>query len=457
MKWSWDRFNPRTAALDFAPEIIAVQQRPPAPLPRLVLHVLLVLLGVLLVWSFIGKLDIVATAQGKLVPSTYLKIVQPADSGIVKEILVREGDHVRAGQLLLRLDTTVSGADRNIVANEVQFRRLQLRRIEAEISGREMSLRAGEVPADLYAEIEMQARARRRTYQNALEAERSALAQAEEELQSAQAQVVKLEQVLPILSSEAESLADLAERGLVPKFQSAEKQRERIETEQNLASQRRTVASLEARVGNSRSRIEGVTSQYREQLLTERVEAQSALARGEQELTKQQHRSELSELRAPQDGVIKDVVTYTVGAVVSAGTVLMSLVPVDEELVAEVMVANEDVGFVREGQSVKVKLAAFPFQKYGMVDGTVVRIAADAAPAPNEEDARDEETNERSRVSPYKAVIKLDSQQLIAGDSRWPLVPGMHVAAEIKQGTRTVMEYLLSPVSKSLHEAARER
>jgi HlyD family secretion protein len=136
----------------------------------------------------------------------------------------------------------------------------------------------------------------------------------------------------------------------------------------------------------------------------------------------------------------------------------MSLVPVDEELVAEVMVANEDVGFVREGQTVKVKLAAFPFQKYGMLDGTVMRIAADAAPTAEEEtDTSAEGGDERSRVSPYKAVIKLDSQQLVAGDSQWPLVPGMHVAAEIKQGTRTVLEYLLSPISKSLHEAARER
>jgi HlyD family secretion protein len=457
MNLNWDVLNPRTSALDFAPEIIAVQKRPPAPLPRLVLYVLMILIAVLLIWSFIGKLDIVATAQGKLVPSTYLKIVQPADSGVVKEILVREGDRVRAGQLLLRLDTTISLVDRNIVANEVQFRKLQLRRIEAEISGRQMSLRDGEVQADLYSEVEMQARARSLAYQNALVTERSVLVQAEEELQSAQAQVVKLEQVLPLLRGEAESLRDLAARGMVPKFQSGEKQREHIESEQNLASQRRTVASLQARVAASRARIDSVTSQYREQLFSERVEAQAALTRAEQELAKQQHRNELSELRAPQDGVIKDVVTYTVGAVVSAGTVLMSLVPVDEELVAEVMVANEDVGFVHEGQSVKIKLAAFPFQKYGMVEGTVMRIAADAAPPPSEDDAPDEQTDERARISPYKVIIKLERQQLIADDSRWPLVPGMQVAAEIKQGTRTVMEYLLSPVSKALHEAARER
>src|SRR5687768_13084729 len=102
----FDRLEPDTTALDFAPEILAVQERPPAPLPRVVLYTLLVLFAFLMIWSLIGKLDIVSTAQGKLVPQSYVKIVQPAEAGVVEEILVREGDRVRAGQVLLRLDTT---------------------------------------------------------------------------------------------------------------------------------------------------------------------------------------------------------------------------------------------------------------------------------------------------------------------------------------------------------------
>src|SRR5687767_11912988 len=122
-------FEPQTSALDFAPSILAIQQRPPSPMPRAVLWTLLALLAILLLWSLIGKLDIVASAEGKLVPQTYVKIVQPADAGIVREILVTEGDRVRAGQVLLRLDTTLSEADTAIVAKEVELRSLQLRRI----------------------------------------------------------------------------------------------------------------------------------------------------------------------------------------------------------------------------------------------------------------------------------------------------------------------------------------
>ena len=124
---------------------------------------------------------------------------------------------------------------------------------------------------------------------------------------------------------------------------------------------------------------------------------------------------------------------------------------------AEVMVRNEDVGFVREGQEVKIKLAAFPFQRYGMIEGTVMRIAADAADAPENESPRGGGDESASEVSPYKAIVKLRSQRLHARGSEWPLAPGMHAVAEIRQGTRTVMEYLLSPVEKTVTEAARER
>lgn len=446
-------FEPRTSSLDFAPEILAIQQRPPSPLPRVVLYTLLTLFGVLLVWSFVGKLDIIASAEGRLVPRTYVKIVQPADSGIVREILVREGDRVTAGQVLIRLDTTLSEADTEIVAREVQLRRLQLERIEAELAGRPMTSVAQEDV--LVKEVQAQAAGRRRAYEDALRTERAALVQAQEELRAAEAQVVKLEQLLPLYREEEASLEKLASQGLVAKFQFTEKQRQRIETEQNLASQQRNAESIRSRIAEVQGRIARVTSEYRQQLLTERVEAQSLLLRAEQELAKQEHRGRLSELRAPQDGIIKDVATYTVGAVVNAGTVLMSLVPVDEELVAEVMIKNEDVGFVHQGQRAKIKLATYPFQKYGMLEGTVQSISADAAQI---QAGNEQESEEVARlISPYKAIVVLDRQTLSSRGHEWELVPGMQVVAEMKEGERTVMEYLLSPVRKSLHEAARER
>ena len=169
------------------------------------------------------------------------------------------------------------------------------------------------------------------------------------------------------------------------------------------------------------------------------------------------------ELRAPQAGVIKDLATTTVGAVVQPGTVLMTLVPKDEPLFADVAIKNDDVGFVEVGQKAQIKLAAYPFQKYGMLTGTVTRVSADATESGKTNVSQhingntDEEASAAS-ISTYKARIRLDNQTLTAPQgNRLQIAPGMQIVAEINQGKRTVLEYLFSPVQKVLSESGRER
>src|SRR5713101_2145861 len=139
-------------ALDFAPAILRAQHQPPSPLPRLVLYTVLVLFGVMLLWAIFGRLDIIAVAQGKLVPQSFLKVVQPADSGIVKELLVKEGDEVREGQVLIRMDTSISEAENKTLQSELALKSLQLRRIEAELSGAPLKKEAGDAPT-LFAKV----------------------------------------------------------------------------------------------------------------------------------------------------------------------------------------------------------------------------------------------------------------------------------------------------------------
>jgi hemolysin D len=163
----------------------------------------------------------------------------------------------------------------------------------------------------------------------------------------------------------------------------------------------------------------------------------------------QRHRNSLLELKAPQAGVIKDLATHTPGTVVAPRTILLTLVPHDEPLIAEVWVSNADAGFVQAEQKVRVKLAAYPFQKYGMLDGVVRQVSADAQ----------EKTDTAKSVpeAAYRALIHLDNDYLDSQGKRLRLVPGMLVNAEIHLGTRTVLEYLLSPIQKVAHEAGRER
>ena len=156
---SWLRIGEGDAS-EFAPDIIKAQQQPPSPLPRTVLYALLALLAVMLAWACVGRLDIVAVAQGKLVPQSFLKIVQPAESGIVREILVGEGEEVGAGQVLVRMDTRLSDADGKTLFAELHRKRLQLRRIESELAEVPLKRQADDL-ADLYVETEAQLQARR--------------------------------------------------------------------------------------------------------------------------------------------------------------------------------------------------------------------------------------------------------------------------------------------------------
>ncbi len=190
------------------------------------------------------------------------------------------------------------------------------------------------------------------------------------------------------------------------------------------------------------------------------MEVAAQLERLTQDLAKQEHRHNYLELRAPAEGQVKDLATHTIGTVVSPGTILMTVVPKDEALRAEVWVRNDDIGFVREQQPVKLKLAAFTFQKYGMLKGTVAHLSADASEqagaGPVPETANASTAPARGALA-YRTLVHLNTQTLEADGVTHRLSPGMQVTAEIHLGTRTVLEYLLSPVRKGFHEAARER
>lgn len=437
-------------AWDFVPEIVKAQERPPSPLPRAFLLLLLGLFGAMLTWAYFGQLDMVAVARGKLVPQSFLKIVQPAESGIVREILVREGESVSAGQVLVRMDTRLSQADLRTVEAELVRRGLQLRRIDAELAGAKLARRAGD-PDDQFVQVEAQRKARRQAYLDALGAEQAVLSKARQDLQSAVEVEQKLARTLPIYREQARAWDKLATEGFAGKLMALDRQRGLVEAEQDLEAQKHTVEGLKATISQAEKRIAQIESGYRQQLHQERAEAEAAYARLQQDWEKQQHRHSLLELRAPQAGVVKDLATHTPGTVVAPGTIVLTLVPRDEPLLAEVWVANVDAGFVQATQKARVKLAAYPFQKYGMLDGAVRQISADA------QEKSDANGAQNLHDAAYRALISLERDYLASGERRLRLVPGMLVNAEIHLGTRSVFEYLLSPLQKVAHEAGREQ
>jgi hemolysin D len=448
-------------AWDFSPAILQAQHAPPSPLPRLVLYTLLSLFVVLLLWATFGKLDIVAVAQGKLVPETFLKVVQPADSGVIKEILVKEGDEVAAGQVLMRMDASVSAADRRVLDTDFRLRALQLRRIDAELKGAPLPRKPAD-DAALFAQVEAQYHAHRLAYQDALDTERAALAKARHDLKSSLEVESKLKQTLPIFQEQEKGWDQLAKEGFAGKLMALDRKRSRIETEQELQAQTHNVESLKSTIAQSEKKLAQITSNYHQQLHNERIDAESQHNKLDQDLAKHTYKHGLLELKAPQAGMIKDLATHTPGTVVAPGTVIATIVPHNERLLAEVWVTNLDAGFVVPRQETRIKLSAYPFQQYGMLDGVVRTVsvdasdkAADSGKLSSTNDA-DKPPAGQAQLS-YRTLVELKSSELESRGQRFKLAPGMQVSAEINLGTRTVLQYLLSPIQKNLHEAWRER
>ena len=443
---------------DFAPPLLRIQDRPPAPLAGWLFWALVGLFAAIALWAVFGRLDIVAIAEGKLVPAQYLQIVQPAEQGTVKEILVREGQAVKAGQVLVRMDPVFTDADLKAALSEFHIRNLALRRVLAQLEGKELARATGDPPR-LFAQALAQYRANVEAYRNEVSQERSLLEKAQNDLAAARATKTKLEETLPTYVDLEKAYDKLAKDGFAGPLMAADKRRARIEKEQDLRAQEYVIRSNLAVIAQSKHKIEQIRADYRRSLEAERIDVAAKLEKARQELAKHEHRSALLELRAPADGTVKDLATHTVGTVAAPGTILMTLVPAGGRLVAEVWVGNDDIGFVHAGQPVRLKLAPFQFQKYGMVEGTVEQVSADATEAPSPNTHSDALTGRDRPIGPlaYRTVIALGEQALEADGERFALGPGMQVGAEIHLGTRSILEYLLSPVQRAFHEAAQER
>jgi HlyD family secretion protein len=438
-------------ALAFAPDLLRIEREAPSPLPRFVLYGLLALLAAMLAWAIFGKLDIVAVSEGKLVPQSFIKIVQPAEAGIVREILVSEGAQVKEGDVLVRMDSRISELDVKTLQAEIARKRLQLRRIDAELAGTRLQ-RAKDDPQDLVIQVAAQLEARRQAYLDALGAEKAVLEKAEHDLAGAGEIEAKLMQTTPILREQERAWDQLAREGYAGRLLALDRQKNRIEAEQELKAQSRNVEGLKASIAQAKKRIAQIESNYRQQLHNERAEAEGQYDKLKQDWDKQQHRHALLDLRAPHAGVVKDLATHTAGTVLAPGAIVLTLVPQGEPLLGEVWVTNADAGFVRAGQSAKIKVASYPFQKYGTLEGVVRQVSADA----QDKTAAADAPSKPASTLAYRALIAIpDAGE--TGRPRLDLVAGMHVTAEVHIGRRSVLEYLLSPVQKVAAEAARER
>ena len=452
----------------FLPAALSMQETPAHPAPRRFAFGICALFLVALGWAIVGEIDIVAVAPGRIVVSDRSKTLQPLEASVVKRVLVKDGDTVRAGQILLELDATNASADSTSVREQLAGADSEERRAAALME----ALTRGTQPVLSRSDIEDKAvlslagRVDEPLQSRPVSGKRSATAlQLQAEWQDVNAKlgklaaeqahrqaeiatvrelIAKLRATLPISRQREADFKSLTDQGFISAHAGQDRTRERIEQEMDLATQLARLDEAHSALREAEhARAAFLAETLR--LLSDR-EAQATLKRQQlaQELTKNEQRSRLTQLTASVAGTVQQLAVHTEGGVVTPAQVLMVIVPKDADVTAEVSVDNKDIGFINAGDSAQIKLETFPFTRYGTIDARVKSITADAV-------------NDEKKGAIFPAILRLGRSTINVDGRRINLSPGMNVTAEIKTGRRRVIEYLLSPVQRTLGESLGER
>ena len=436
----------------FLPAALSLQDTPVHPAPRRLAWALMALFTIALAWAVLGRLDIVAVANGRIVVSDRTKVIQPLERSLVRAILVRDGQRVEAGQALVELDPTTARADVASIGEQRKSAESELLRAQALLGafppGRTTQAPAlppvdGWTPEDRAA-AQLQLRAEWSDIQARLARLAAEQHRRGAEIVTAREMLAKLETTLPLARQREDDFRHLAEQGFMSGHAAQERTRERIELERDLATQRPRLAEAQPALREAEGTAAAYVAETVRTLRDREGRAQLQRVQARQEAAKAALREELTTLRAPVAGTVQQLAVHTTGGVVTEAQALMVIVPASAQVSAEVTLDNKDIGFVQPGQAAEIKLETFPFTRYGTVAGEVVQVSQDAV-------------QDDKRGAVFLATVRLAATQIDIDGKPVPLGPGMNLTAEIKTGHRRVIEYLLSPIQRAGRESFKER
>ena len=463
---------------DYLASRIEASVAPPGRVLVILPTVFLALVVALFTFAWFGHVDIVVTAQGKVVPSAKVKVVQAAEGGVVRAIRVADGDHVVAGQPLVELDPTETGAERGKLARQVEAGNLEIARLEALIGlGVLVPGQRDLDPTDFFEAPAGTDPAMARAAAERLAADWWAmvtdLAVAEGEIarltaarRSLAAQLGKLRAVVPILAEREEALGTLLASRLVARSEYLEVKRRLVEARHEITVTEAEMARAAADTAKARADRDARLARAESERVADLAQIREQTAATTQELVKAADRDARRVVAAPADGIVTQLGVTTVGGVVSAGEALMRIVPVDDALEVSATIPNRDIGFVAAGQAAVVKLDAFNYLRYGTLHGTVVGLSADAvdptaaaragAGAGAAGTAAAQAQNPQAPPS-YTARIALASDSMQVDGRAVRPTPGMTVTVDVRTGERRLIEFVLQPVLRYASEGLRER
>ena len=408
---------------------------------------ILTLLVVGILWSVLGHINEVAVAPGKVIPTGQVKTIQVKNKSIVKEIHVKEGQHVEKGDTLVVMDPTSTDADYDSLNKRAAYYALDIQRLEAELNGTSFSpksdpnLELKDITAEqsLYQSRVSQHRAE-------MEAAANAVNQKQAALNAERVNLNKYDEMLEIAREKERRLIELTKENAISEFQLFEQTSQRINYEKTAAAQLDLINRAEAELSEAQAKLSNLDAAYKKDVMASLVESRKQYYALTEESKKADENQRLFTVVAPCSGTVYNLAVHTEGGVVTDAQPLMVIVPDGVELEFEVWAENKDIGFIKEGQEAEVKVATFNFQKFGMLTAYVDEISADS-----NSDKSDPEKNKRFRL-----LLKLDENTLKENPDIH-INPGMEVTAEIKIKEKRIIEFFLDPFRRYTHESLRER
>lgn len=439
-------FKRKRQELEFLPAVLEVVDSPPSPLGRGILFTITVFFLIALTWSIVGEVDIIATAQGKVIPSGKVKVIQPLETGVVRTIHVHDGQIVNAGDILIELDPTDAAADATRLAHELMTARVNIARMEALLFDKPMDafFPPEDAPQDLVARNRRHLESALSERNARLDAIDNEVLQRRAEIRTTQVEMKRLKMILPNVRERVEKRRELLEKGYTPRLDFLELEQELIDTEQQLLSADSKLNELQAALRATSSRRDQLIAEDRRTLQDQLAEVTAQADSLEQELIKARDRNRLQTLKAPVDGMVQQLAVHTEGGVVTPAQELLTIVPAGDSIEIEAMVLNKDIGFVRDGQDAEIKVESFPFTKYGTIRGDVKTVSRDAI-------------LDENQGWVYPARFNLWETEIVVGNKYVTLSPGMNVTVEVKTGKRKMIQYLLAPLQEYQSESLRER
>jgi hemolysin D len=440
--------NTVPAAIQFQSEARRIDERRPPWIVRATLYSVTAVIATALTWAALAQIDRIVVAPGKLVTTAPTIVLAPLETAVIRTLNANIGDIVRAGQPLATLDATFSEADATQLQDKISSLNSQIERLQAELDDRPYA------PITRSDDISLQSAIWVKSieeYHAKADSFDQQVRQIEAQISSKKADEQALSKRLDVARQLESMRQELFGKELGSKINYLDAKSQRMQVERDIELDSNTRIELEQNAARIKADKAAYVAEFRRKVGDELVTARRDRDSDVKQLEKAERRNAVTILQATTDAVVLDIAQLSVGSVLKGADPLYTLVPLDSPLEAEVKVDGGDVGHVLGGDDVRLKIAAWPFQKHGTLAGEVRTVSSNSF---NPEATKDDQR--RDRTPYYKARVKLQSNKLREVPANFHLIPGMAVTAEIKVGTRSVLSYFLYPILQGLDESIRE-